>query len=97
MNLFKLLAAGAAIGVILVSYRDERGEWIVPGRGLLSTPDRSDGGAEPTLGYDGMDDDTLTDWIAEADLDRSTLLNMLRYEAAGRGRQPILAALVDQL
>jgi hypothetical protein len=102
MNAFKFLAAGAALAVILTTFRDQRGEWIVPGGDLLRNlgGTNGDGGAddaEPVLGYDGMDDDTLQEWLADAGADRRTLLSMLRYEAANRGRQPVLAAIVDQL
>jgi hypothetical protein len=99
MNVFKLLAAGAALGVILTTFRDERGEWIVPGGDLLrprgATDD--DGDAEPVLGYDGMDDGAVLEWLDRSDTDRRTLLNMIRYEAGHRGRQEVLAAIVDQL
>jgi hypothetical protein len=99
MNVFKLLAAGAAIGVILTTFRDQRGGWIVPGGDLLRTlgPGEGGDGAEPILGYDGMDDETLQGWLQDADTDRRTLLRMIRYEAGNRGRQPVLAAMIDQL
>ncbi|CAN5846216.1 hypothetical protein BH23GEM6_BH23GEM6_15080 [soil metagenome] len=98
MNLIKLLAAGAAFGIIVTTFRDENGEWIVPGRDMQSDPvDAEAGGQEPILGYDGMDEESLQEWISDAGSDRRTLLRMIRYESANRGRHPVLAALVDQL
>jgi hypothetical protein len=98
MNALKLLAAGAALGIILTAFRDEEGEgWIVPGRDLLRELGGDGNDREPILGYDGMDDDTIQDWLEGSDADRSTLLRMLTYEAGHRGRQPVLAAIVDQL
>lgn len=97
MNALKLLAAGAAVGIILTTFRDEDEGWIVPGRDLLRGAGLDGDDREPILGYDGMDDETLREWLDDADVDRGTLLQMLRYEAGNRGRQPVLAAIVDQL
>jgi len=49
------------------------------------------------LGYDGMDRDTLLDWLRDADLDRSTLLRIQAYEGANLGREPVLDAIEDML
>lgn len=96
MNLFKLLAATAAVGIILTAFREEEGEgWLLPGLG--ATGGEGDEDREPVLGFDGMDVDTLLEWLEDSDVGRSELLRMLRYEAENRGRQPVLAALVDRL
>jgi hypothetical protein len=101
MNALKLLAAGAAIGVVLVAFRDEEEGWIVPGREFLRDAlidgDAGGGEREPILGYDGMDEETIIDWLDDSGSDRDTLLRMLRYEAGHHGRQHVLSALVDQL
>jgi|GEM_PF-1032165 len=98
MNLLKLLVAGAAVGIIVTTFRDQSGEWIVPGRDMLPGPDAPlRGGQEPVLGYDGMNEETLQEWISGAGSDRNSILQMIRYESANRGRQSVLATLVDQL
>jgi len=98
MNFIKLLAAGAAFGIIVTTFRDENGEWIVPGRDILTDRDiTAPDGEEPVLGYDGMDEESLEEWLSDAGADRRSILRMIRYESANRGRQPVLAALVDQL
>lgn len=98
MNLFKVLLAGAAIGVIVTAFRDSDNEsWLIP------APPFGRGGAddevlpEPILGYDGMDQETLIDWLGDADLDRTALLRMRRYEASNRGREAVVSAIDDML
>lgn len=96
MNLLKMLVAGAAAGVILVAFRDfENQRWMLPttrgDEGLLDDEE------EPVLGYDGMDQETLIDWLGNAGLDRSSLLRARRYETANRRREPVLAAIGDLL
>jgi len=95
MNVLKVLLASAAVGVILVAFRDfESQRWMVPAL------DRDDPGVdeeEPFLGFDGMDQDTLIEFLASANLDRATLLDTRRYEAAHRRREPVLAAIGDLL
>jgi hypothetical protein len=97
MNYFKLLAAGTAAGIIMTAFRNDQGEWIVPGRGLSDPGIADDSEQEPVLGYDGLDDEALQHWLDTTDTDRAQLLRMIRYEAGHRGRQPVLSALVDQL
>jgi len=103
MRLLKLLLAGAAIGVILVAFRDSENEtWLLPvgpmgGGGGLGGGGIADIDTEPVLGYDGMDQDTLLDWLDGANLDPATLERMHRYELANRGREPVLAAIEDRL
>lgn len=96
MNFFKLLLAGAAVGVILVAFRDsENRTWLLP-----ASPGGADGdgeSTEPVLGYDGMDAETLLDWLGDAQLDRETLLRMHRYEERNRAREAVLAAISDLL
>lgn len=94
MNLFKLLVAGAAIGVILSAFRDfEQQSWLSPAGLRTAGGDELD--EEPVLGYDGMDVDTLLDWLEQAGLDRSRLEAMRAYEQAGQGREAVLRAIDD--
>jgi hypothetical protein len=98
MRLLKMLLAGAAIGVIVTAFRDFENEtWLIPvrpgGAGGMDLEDEP----EPVLGYDGMDQDTLLDWLADAAVDADTLERMHRYELAGRGREPVLSAIEDRL
>ena len=100
MSFLKGLAAAAAMAVIVIAFRDARsGGWlapVLPGGGAdLDELDELD--EEPVLGYDGMDVETLRDWLADAGLDRATLLRMQGYEEAHLGRESVLAAIDDQL
>lgn len=96
MNLFKLLMAGAAVGVIVSAFRDfEQQRWLTPaGLGAAGEVDLDE---EPVLGYDGMDVDTLLDWLEQAGLDRPRLVAMRAYEEAGQGREAVLRAIEDLL
>ena len=95
MNILKLLLASAAIGVVLVAFRDfDNQRWLVPaGAGGTAVDDEE----EPVLGYDGMDEDTLLDWMDGADLDDETLARMRSYERAHLCREPVLRAIDDRL
>ncbi len=99
-RLLKVMLGAAAVGVVAVAFRDTaRGRWLRP----ALPGDDEDGdlliadGEEPVLGYDGMDRDTLLDWLADADLDRDTLLRIRAYETANQGREPVLDAVDDLL
>jgi hypothetical protein len=95
MNTLKLLLAGAAAGVILAAFRDfENAAWLAPSLPNAPAPAPADE-HEPVLGYDGMDVDTLMDWLPEAQLDRSTLRRIRAYESAHRARRPVLSAVDD--
>jgi hypothetical protein len=95
MTLMKMLVGGAAVAAILASFRDFRnGGWLAPALPRALTADQV---REPVLGYDGMDQETLIDWLTEADLDRETLSRIVAYEAARRNREPVLAAVGDLL
>ena len=100
-RLLKVLVGVAAVGVVVAAFRDSgRGRWLrpaLPGRdddegGLLIAD-----GEEPVLGYDGMDRDTLLDWLGDADLDRDTLLRIRAYESTNLARVPVLEAVDDLL
>lgn len=96
MNLLKALAAAAAVGVIVVAFQDtETGGWLPPGGTLGDTVGPES--PEPVLGYDGMDRDTLIDFLGSADLDRATLLRVQAYEMANQGRGVVLDAVADLL
>jgi hypothetical protein len=99
-RLLKVLLGAAAVGVVAVAFRDSaRGRWLRP----ALPGDDEDGdlliadGEEPVLGYDGMDRDTLLDWLGDADLDRDTLLRIRAYETANLDREPVMDAVDDLL
>lgn len=97
MNFLKGLAAAAAVMVIVIAFRDtQRGRWMAPAL-PTGTAEPDDLEEEPILGYDGMDVETLRDWVADAGLDRATLLRMREYEEAHLGREGVLAAIDDRL
>ena len=97
MNLLKLLVAGVAIGVIVIAFRDSDQErWIAPPLRLTGEGEDEEE-AEPVLGYDGMDVDTLVDWMDSAAPDRSTLERMRDYESAHLAREGVLAAITERL
>lgn len=93
MKLIKTLLAGAAVATIVIAFRDpETGGWLLaghPGEGA----DESD--EEPVLGYDGMDRDTLIDWLRDANLDALTLRRVRRYEAGHADRAAVRDAIDD--
>lgn len=99
MNLLKLALASAATAVILTAFRDrERGRWLAPaGLGGAPQPQEPEVMTEPVLGYDGMDEDTLLDWISAAELDERTLRSIERYERANRDRGTVLDTLTELL
>ena len=57
----------------------------------------SDADEEPVLGYDGMDRDSLVEWLRDASLDEETLLHIERYERSRENREPVLDAVGDLL
>jgi hypothetical protein len=57
----------------------------------------SDADEEPVLGYDGMDRDSLVEWLRDASLDEETLLDIERYERSKENREPVLDAVGDLL
>jgi hypothetical protein len=97
MKTLKLLLATAAVATIMLAFRDLRtGEWLRPaleGR----EPGMRGEDAEPVLGYDGMDVETLLDWLDDADLDDDTLLEIEAYERENRNRRTVLNALAELL
>jgi hypothetical protein len=107
MNTFKVLLGAAAAGAIALAFRDfENGGWLqpaIPGGGwegggdLLLEDDEDDFLEEPVLGYDGMDRDSLVDWLDDADLDEAALLRIRRYEVANENREPVLDKVDDLL
>jgi hypothetical protein len=99
-RLLKVMLGVAAVGVVAIAFRDSaRGRWLRPA--LPGGDDDGDvliaDGEEPVLGYDGMDRDTLLDWLSDADLDRDTLLRIRAYETANMGRDAVLDAVDDLL
>jgi hypothetical protein len=100
MSAWKALLAGAALGVIFVAFRDaENQRWLMPA-GLadrLPTPADDELEEEPILGYDGMDEDTLLDWLEGTPLDGDTLMRTRWYEQRHLAREPLLDALECRL
>jgi hypothetical protein len=93
MKTLKWLLAGIIVGVIVVAFRDlERGTWLTPAipRGTVDTDD-----AEPVLGYDGMDQETLLDWLPAAALDAESIDRIIRYESSNQNREPVLTVLEE--
>lgn len=95
MKLLKMLALGAAVGVIVIAFRDPGpGRSLAPDGGRL---DDEDDETEPMLGYDGMDVGTLLDWFDQAAPDRALLERIRRYEMGHLAREAVLGALDDRL
>jgi hypothetical protein len=86
MKLFRLLvlAAGAVVLYRKLAGTDEAAE-----QADLYLED----GAEPVLGYDGMDLQTVVPWLESANLDRSTLLRIRAYETRNEAREAVLDTL----
>jgi hypothetical protein len=100
----KLLLGAAAVGLIVYVVREAMGRRSAVA--ALSAGDDGDEDGigeyrnddeEPTLGYDGMDRDTLVEWLQDANLDESTLLRIERYERANANREPVLDTVGDLL
>ncbi len=104
MRVLKVLLGAAAVGAIALAFRDFRNQrWLepaLPGGGgddgdLMEAAEAEM--EEPILGYDGMDRDTLVDWLDDADLDEEALLRIRRYEEATEARGPVLDKVDDLL
>ncbi len=94
MKTLKWLLAGTLVGVIAVAFRDfEHGTWLKP---QLFGGDEPIGPEEPILGYDGMDQETLLDWLSSADLQPDDLEHMLAYEENNLDRAPVIE-LIEEL
>ncbi|MDR0786373.1 MAG: hypothetical protein LBG44_00655 [Gemmatimonadota bacterium] len=52
---------------------------------------------EPVLGYDGMDQETLLEWLQDAYLGDDELMGIAKYERATLDREPVLAMVDDLL
>jgi hypothetical protein len=65
--------------------------------GREGTGEYADTDEEPVLGYDGMDRDSLIEWLRDASLDEETLLYIERYERARENREPVLDTVGDLL
>ena len=100
-QILKLLVGVAAVGVVVAAFRDSsRQRWLrpaLPGGDDDEGGEFSPGGQEPVLGYDGMDRDTLLEWLRDAELDRATLLRIQAYETANLARGPVLDTIDDML
>jgi hypothetical protein len=98
MNLLRLLLGGAAVATILVAFRDfDNDTWLLPGGRAATAPPEGEEDEEPILGYDGMDRDTLIQWIRDARLDEDTLIRIHEYEATHQRRDRVMQAVSDLL
>jgi hypothetical protein len=79
-----LLAAGGAYLYRRMTGREEGGDTAIAHRY---------DGAEPVLGYDGMDLQTVVPWLESANLDRGTLLRIRAYETRNQARDAVLDTL----
>lgn len=94
MRAWKWVAGLAMVGAAVVALRELTRRGMLPRAGEAGV---EPGGEEPVLGYDGMDRDTLIDWLNDADLDRESLLRIRAYEEANRAREPVLEAVATLL
>ena len=78
-------------------FQDFRGGAAVGGSPRGAIGEYADADEEPVLGYDGMDRDTLIDWLQDSTLDEETLLRIERYERVKENREPVLDAVGDLL
>ena len=96
MKAWRWIAAVAMVGGAVVLLRELSARGAFPR--ASDAPDGIEpGGEEPVLGYDGMDRDTLIDWLSEADLDHESLTRIREYETANRGRESVLEAVANLL
>lgn len=95
MKLLKLILAAVSLGAIYAVLRGPQPPRDRPS--ATPRPETPPEDAEPVLGYDGMDMDTLIPWLESADLDNATLQRIRRYERSHRGRETVLAAIDDLL
>jgi len=110
---WKLALGAAAVGVIAFAFRgalrggslrgalDDGARPALPLRGRGGADgalgEYADDDEEPVLGYDGMDRDTLVEWLRDSSLDEETLLRIKRYERTRENREPVLDAVGDLL
>jgi hypothetical protein len=95
MKILQWIVAGVLLGVIVSRLRRfvEEGAFAP-----VKAPEALEaGGAEPVLGYDGMDQETLLEWLPAAKLDSETVEDILRYEEANLCREPVVAVLEEML
>lgn len=97
MRAWRWIAGLAMVGGAVLALRELTARGVLPRGGAAAGGELEPGGEEPVLGYDGMDRDTLIDWLSDADLDREALLRVRDYEAANRGREPVLEAVATLL
>lgn len=97
-NLTRVLigvATGTVFGTAYVALRRGQRDGEQDWSPAVVTPLRREE-EEPILGYDGMDVDTLVDWIERSDLDSATLRHVRAYEMRHRKREAVLST-VDEL
>jgi hypothetical protein len=91
----KLIGAVLVLVGFVLAYRALRepddGASLAPGRDLSPRFDNE----EPVLGYDGMDLQTVVEWLESADLDSATLRRIRAYEQRNRSRESVLDTLND--
>ncbi|MEX0912320.1 MAG: hypothetical protein WD737_01315 [Gemmatimonadota bacterium] len=95
MDTVKWMLAGIAVGAAAVTLRElQRRRLLSP---ALPTGAVLADVEEPVLGYDGMDQETLLEWLEDAELDDSDVRRIMRYEEANFGREPVLEVLGELL
>lgn len=99
MRLSRVLLGLVVVGAVAVAARELGPERLLRPRmrRFGEGEEEGFGDEEPILGYDGMDRDTLIDWLEDADLDEETLLRVRAYESAHMNRAPVLETLEDLL
>jgi len=92
MKTLQWMLAGVAVGLIIAAVRELRYRSLASAA-LVSIAD----GPEPVLGYDGMDQEAILEWLPYAELDADLLEEIGRYEVATRAREPVLDLIDDLL
>jgi len=93
MKTLRWIVAGLVLGLIGSALRN-----VMRGDTGATPPQRraiEPNGPEPVLGYDGMDQETLLEWLPAAGLDFETLDEIIQYEEANLQREVVLELLEE--
>lgn len=85
------LVAGVVYGL---ATRDDRSR---ERRRRIALRTQTEDQQEPILGYDGMDQETLLEWLDDAELDGDQIEQIIRYEERHARREPILSTLHERI
>jgi hypothetical protein len=98
IRLIKLLLAAATVsGLVYLALRQREvaaGTALARNRMDEPLPERE---PEPVLGYDGMDLQTVTEWLERAELDELSLRSIRAYEQRHRARETVLGVIDEKL